>query len=82
MKAYSIYLGSRCYGEADTLRAAKMIATRDHTHYTEFGSLKPDIYRSDDMMELWDGQRYMRVPTPYTSPVAVWDGQNGRWVNY
>ena len=76
MKKYQVIRGHGSYliGESDTLRGAKIIATKNSFFYTNFeGLCKPDIYLSKDIDE-------NRRPLPFAEPVAIWNSWIERWV--
>lgn len=81
MKKYQVIGGqyeSKWYGESDTLRGAKCIATRNQEYWDNWqGWHKPAIYASDDVVELKSCGRIttpdgmmIRVPKAYAEPVC------------
>lgn len=81
MKKYQVIGGqyeSKWYGESDTLRGAKCIATRHEEYWDNWqGWHKPSIYAAEDCMEItsmgritsYDGTK-IRVPKEYAEPVC------------
>ena len=79
MKQYSIFeygTHSILLGEADTLHAAKLMASRMKAYHTRVGWVKPEIFRSDDCIE----DSYGRYPNPYATAVTVWHPSKEKWV--
>lgn len=80
MKRFQVIGGSlhiHRYGESDTLRGAKMIASKwGHTY--EGGLYKPSIYLTDDC-EKESPRNFTNptgiVPKKNAQPVSVWDGK-------
>lgn len=82
MKKYQVIGGQYeyyWYGESNTLRGAKIIATRHEEHWDNWqGWHKPDIYLAEDVKEIEargyithrDGQ-LIRVPKAYAIPVVA-----------
>lgn len=86
MKAFQIIGGqyeSHFYGEADSLRGAKVIAARNEEYWDNWGGWKrPAIYRAEDVEEIESRGRIttpdgwkIRVPKAGTAPAAVWNGK-------
>ena len=79
MKQYTLFdyaTHSQMMGEADSLNAAKRMATKMKAYWTNTGWVKPEIFRSDDCIE-WNGERF---PNPYASAVTVWHSAKERWI--
>lgn len=80
MKAYQIIGGqyeSHWYGESDTLRGARCIATRNKEYWDNWqGWRKPKIYKAEDVAEIEsrgritsDDGALIRVPKEYAEPI-------------
>lgn len=81
MKKYQVIGGqyeSHWYGESDTLRGAKCIATRNEEYWDNWqGWHKPAIYAADDVKEIISHGRItsdngivIRVPKEFAEPVC------------
>ena len=66
------------YGESDTLRGAKMIASKHSEYWDNWqGWHKPKIYLAEDceQVEQTDFNLSGIIPKPFAEPVSVWDGK-------
>lgn len=81
MKKYQVIGGqyeSVWYGESDTLRGAKIIATRHAEYWDNWQWLHtPRIYAAEDVREIESRGRILtrdgetvRIPAPYAEPIA------------
>lgn len=81
MKKYQVIGGqyeSHWYGESDTLRGAKCIATRNEEYWDNWqGWHKPRIYEAKDVVEIESRGRItshdgaiIRVPRDMAEPIA------------
>lgn len=63
-----------CYGESDTLRGAKQIATKvaKTTEAYMYSPTKPYIYLLPDCIVTWSGEVTNK---PNAQPCSVWDGK-------
>ena len=92
MKAYQVIGGqyeSHWYGESDSLRGAKTIASK-HTEYWDNwqGWHKPLIYAACDVAEVISKGRItthdgavIRVAKDDAQPVAHWDDSGKKWID-
>ena len=92
MKKYQVIGGqyeSCWYGESDTLRGAKMIASKHEEYWDNWqGWHKPNIYVAENvkvitaygMITHGDGSR-IRVPKDFAVPVCFWDTEDRKWYN-
>lgn len=79
MKKYQIIGGqyeSKWYGESDSLRGAKIIATKNEEFWDNYqGWRKPSIYRAEDVKEIESKGRILTrdgeiIRVPVGSPIA------------
>ena len=68
MKKYQVIGGQYShvwYGESDSLRGAKIIATKHKEYWDNWqGWQTPKIYKSDDVIEIERDRETIRVPNP------------------
>ena len=93
MKRYQVIGGQYepyWYGESDTLRREKIIATKHEEYLDNWrGWCKPNIYEAKDvevitthgMITHNDGST-IRVPKDFANPVCLWNEENHRWYKY
>ena len=77
MKKYQVSGGKyryTNYGGSDTLRGAKIIASRNEEKALGL-SIKPRIYLASDCVECMEKGKLVPYPLYFANPVCVWDGK-------
>lgn len=70
-----------CHGTAETLRGAKILATKNIEYWNGVWH-KPLIYAIEDVKEVQNFYGFTLAPKSGATPVAIWDDRKRKWVGF